>query len=1425
MAHPDQYMGIDIGSVSISVSILSERKEPLGSFYFFHYGDVAATLRKCLRKLDFSRIKGIAATRSTPPSVRAFRFYDNRLSIIRAARHFHRQVGGILVVGGEKFGLIRFDAHGQYLGMNTNTSCAAGTGSFLDQQAKRLKLSGIDELSRLAFENTGKTPKIASRCAVFAKTDLVHAQQEGYTLAEICDGLCHGLARNIVDTLLSGDIPPRPMVIAGGVSKNRAVVRHLERLMGLRLVREKHPYESMGAALNLIEDMTGKAGPRFGCRALSLETLIDPKQGKKTFFYPCLKIQKSRYPDFDSLEQYEYLPPAGPWTNPVEVDVYRELVKHQIYQAYVGIDIGSTSTKAVILDLSGRVLAGCYTRTSGKPLDAVQALFQSIRDIMEKKNVVFQVSGLGTTGSGRKFAGNIFQADQVVDEITAHARAAHELNPEVDTIIEIGGQDSKFTILSNGRVVFAVMNTVCAAGTGSFIEEQALKLQLDLKDYTRATEDKQSPMASDRCTVFMERDINHLLIEGYSREEVLASVLHSVCENYLTKVAVEKNIGRSICFQGATAKNRALVAAFEQRLGRPIFVSKFCHLTGALGAALLLRDQKPEQTKFRGFQGYPDQITIKSEVCGICTNHCKISMARIGKKNVAYGFLCGRDYDTRQYVSKNRSGFDLIREKARIEKFQEKQEYRKGAVIGIPAALHLQEDVSFWRIFFDTLSIKTVISGPIRDAVKTGMNLANAEFCAPVAALHGHAKSLAETTDPDHRVDHIFLPYYFEKRTGNRHVRRQYCYYSQFAPSLVVSALEGSYPQINFLMPMLNYLYSSFHKKVELYRMLKGIFKGGVRFLEVSAAFERAMQFKSTCRIELQRMYEQKSRENHGRMHVVLLGRPYIIDTPHMNRGIPGIFASMGIRVFTQDMLPRTAHDLESIQPLLDKIHWLYASKILEAAEITAQTDGAYPVFITSFKCSPDSFVIDYFKKIMESHGKPYLILQLDEHQSSVGYETRIEAAVRSFNNHHHLSGQGKTSRSTPVLGCRMTETISDKTLVLPNWDDLSLKLVVANLRREGIDARLMEGSRAGIKKGLRQNSGQCIPLNIIVQDFIDYVQTHDLNPEKTVFWMVASVLSCNLGIFPYYIKHLLQSHGRGMEKAGVYRGSLTFADISMKLSMNTYFAYMFGGLLRKVGCKIRPYEKKPGDTDRVIERSMDLLLQAFSGRMDKEEAVIEVAGLFKKIEKNDHPGRPKVAVFGDLYVRDNELMNQDLFHFIEDQGGEVVTTPYSHFVKMIAGSYLRKWLVEGHYLNVLSSQAIYTTVTGLEKKYYKHFSRLLDEPDPVYKESPKKILANYNLRIEHTGESMENILKIFYTLKYHPDLSLFVQTSPAFCCPSLVTEAMAKKIEANTGIPVVSITYDGTGGNKNDVLIPYITFAGQRTRPFQTLGGRKKII
>ncbi len=1396
MNSENKYLGIDIGSVAISLALLNHQKEIIKTAYEFHEGQIATKLTEMLSSFDLKDIDAIATTSSTPSYVKSSVVFDSRISYITATKALHEKTGSMLIVGAEKFGLVLFDDEQKYRKFKSNSSCAAGTGSFLDQQAKRLNLKDIAEFSELARRNTGDFPKIASRCSVFAKTDLIHAQQEGYKLSEICDGLCYGLAKNIVDTLFNNNKINEPMIFAGGVSRNGAVAKHIEKLTGIKPIvsDNTHLYGAIGSAINLI-NKTDIPDFKFN----SPSDIISQDVKERKYFYKPLELKLSDYPDFTSFEKYNFNSEIFENISPVEVDIYTKLENTE-YSVFMGIDIGSTSTKAILLDKNKLVLAGLYTRTAGQPVVAIRSLFEAIQNIIDKKKIKIKFLGLGTTGSGRKFVGKIIGADIIPDEITAHARAALELDNDVDTIIEIGGQDAKFTTLSNGSVTFSIMNNVCAAGTGSFIEEQSKKLGVSLSDYSRRAENTTAPMASDRCTVFMERDLNHYINENYKINEILASVLHSVRENYLTKVAIEKNIGNKIFFQGATAKNRALVAAFEQRLNKPIMVSKYCHLTGAYGVALELFDEKYTETKFRGIDLYKSDIPVRTEICEICTNHCKLKIADVDGDTVAYGFMCGRDYNSNKFVNNNTSDFNLVKEYDKHFRFKANNAKNATVTIGIPSGLYLFDDLLLWQRFFDLLNIKTVTSSKFRDAVKVGKRISGAEFCAPMSAIQGHVKYLLD------KADYIFLPTYLEDKQKSKKKRRQYCYYSQFAPPIVAS-IEEIEKRNMLINPLLFSLQNELLLKNELYQSLKAVGLKGFNLLDVSNAYNKARKEK----LERKEEWRNKLRvlsTNDKNMKVVLLGRPYTVLSQAMNNNIPEIFAKKGIKTFFQDMLDVDEDNMESLQELLNATKWKYAADILATADQIAQTKDLYPVFITSFKCTPDAFVIEYFKQILDMYKKPYLILQLDEYDSNVGYETRIEAALRSFKN-HYKADKGEAIEVNYPQNNLITDAneLKGKVLLLPYIGEYASKLIEANLRRNGIDARTLYDTDDSIKESLSSNTGQCLPLNIILQNATDYIEKYQLDPENTVLWTIEASLSCNLGMFSNYMSKLLKSKKEEYGKIKMYQGQISFVDISISVSINSYLAFLFGGYIRKIECKLRPYEKQKGQTDKVVEKSMAVLYDAFLNGTSKENALKQVIEWFKDIEVKKE-SRPKVAIFGDLYARDNDVFNQNLIRFIEDNGGEAITTPYSEYAKIIVLPYNKRLIKEGFYLTAATRRFLLSTTSLIEEKYLKYFNDILKEPVVKPLKKFKHKLELFNLKTSYNGESLDNVLKILHLTEHYPDLSLFVQTNPSYCCPSLVTEAMADKIEKVSGIPIVTIEYDGTSSGKNDDIIPFLKYA-----------------
>ncbi|MCP3875850.1 MAG: CoA activase [Desulfobacteraceae bacterium] len=1394
MESSSHILGLDVGSVSIHIVVLDLKGKIIHKGTADHLGEVKQCLSHLISKLCLKKISYVSVTDSTPSFIKANTSYDEQLTIIRAAKYYHKTFDAILNIGGEKFSLSRFDKNCHYIGAKHNTSCAAGTGSFLDQQARRLNLlGGSEELSEKALRNLKKIPDIATRCSVFAKTDLIHAQQEGFNIEQICEGLCYGLAKNISNTLFKYKDIGQKILFCGGVSSNLSVKNHLEKITGYHLTIDSNSnfYCATGAALCILDDISHHKKIPLQ-KFVSVDDLFKSSIKENILSYPQLELKLSKHPDFKNFSSY--------YIDDVEADIYQNPQKLDTRTGYLGLDVGSTSTKSILINQEGIPIAGFYTKTASRPVKAIQKIFKAYDQFFDTYDIKINILGCGTTGSGRRISGKIIGADIEPDEITAHATAACNLNLNVDTIIEIGGQDAKFTLLKDGIVTSSVMNTVCAAGTGSFIEEQALKLDCPLSEYSKRTEGVASPVASDRCTVFMERDINYYLAQGYQKNEILASVLHSVRDNYLTKVANIGLIGNCILFQGATAKNKALVAAFEQKLKKPIHVSKYCHLTGALGIALLLKENQHSKSTFRGFGLWKNHIPVRQETCNLCTNSCKLTIADIGDETLAYGFLCGRDYKTNKMIPK-KNFHNLLKLRKGVIHKPKKKAIKHNFTIGIPNALHLFEDCDFWSYFFTKLGIKTTTSSKLKNPVKLGKVYAGAEFCAPVVSFHGHIRSLMD------KADYIFLPFYFEEKTKQKNRRRQHCYYTQFTPSIISCLPEIDKKRI--MSPTIKYLYTNFHTKLELYKALKKISADFLfSFFDISAAYDNALEYKKHCEQKRKNLFLQH--KNIGsNLNVVLLGRPYTVLSKSMNNNIPQLFENLSVKTFFQDMLDFKNFDFSKIDPLLNEIHWKYVAQILKAAYIAATTDHLYPVYISSFKCAPDSFGIDYFKQIMESFNKPYLVLELDEHDSSVGYETRVEAAVQAFTNHNNSISREK-KKDISYLHPNFITKIEDKTIVFPNWDSFAGSLLVSTIKNEGLNAVLMEETPETLKKSMLTNTGQCIPLNALASGFIHTIEKKRLDPSNCVLWLNHSEIACNIKMYPYHIKKILDRHKNGFEKSQIYKGELSLFDISFKASTNAYYSYMFGGLLRSIGCKIRPYEINKGETDQALQKALKILCTAFKTGASKEKALKIIIPMFLNIKTKDEY-RPKVGIFGDLYARDNDTMNQGLIHFIEENGGEVITTPYYKYIKIIANSYFKKWFKEGKYLSLMSNGALLVAMKTMEKRYYKYFELILNKSAFEVKDSYENILPEYGILPEHTGESMDNILKIHHIVNEYPDLKLLVQTNPAFCCPGLITEAMAQKVEAKINVPIVSITYDVSGGNKNKVIIPFLKDSGEK--------------
>lgn len=1441
-------LGIDIGSLSMAVVLLDADGSLVYQQYLQHNGHIQPVLANALGKLPCAQVNalGVVAEKGREFFCTGIEV-NEQVAIIEGVKRDRPNVRTILSIGGENFGLILFSEQGRYQKYISNSACAAGTGSFLDQQALRLGLSGSEELSRLAGQYGGEPPKIATRCAVFAKTDLIHIQQQGYGLDAIAAGLCAGVAQNICDTLMHGVLPQQPMVAVGGVSKNRPVIQCIQNLIQVPILVPHHS-EIIGAlgAASIAQAQASDAS----C-SVHIDALMDTRPVKRSYFYaPLAESGKPAGGDF----------PGQSFTlGEVEVDIYSSLQAAGVHNSYLGLDIGSTSTKAVLMGQQGRPLLGMYTRTKGQPIAALQQLTRTLQAVEHQHGTRFAIMSSGTTGSGRKFIQRVARADYTVDEITAHARAAWHLNPEIDTIIEIGGQDAKFTVMHRGNVIFSVMNYVCAAGTGSFIEEQAKRLNVSLDHYAALALDAQAPLISDRCTVFMERDLNRLLSQGYHKTELLASVLHSVRDNYLTKVAHVNKIGQCIAFQGATAKNAALVSAFEQKLGQPIYVSQYCHLTGALGVCLKLADTMNLTSSCFRRDLHEEVIGVDEYVCEFCSNHCKIKQIEIDKETLGWGYLCGRDESNKGFRKKTQTGFDLLHMHRRIfdvdlaaqashdpRTVKLFHEFKQGGIkaiirrpelslshlrnriqfnvlelrteifssgivskdngnkvqagtrVGLPRTLTMLEYLPLWELFFKLLGFEPVLSGTEPDLIQLGREIRGAEYCVPITEFHGHIKILSG------RTDWIFFPQMFE--TSNEGAKKYYCYYSHFAVPVVRNIL-GRDVADRLISPLLNMNDALDDTIREIYLCLPEGLREQTSFKRVDESFRVARDWFGERKRDLQTFFTDQLGEAND-ISVALLGRPYMILNPVLNQGIPLKLSALGIQSFFMDMIPEDESLLDLARDFTKINHWHYGHEIIKKAEIVARTPGLFPIFVTAFKCSPDSFILAHFKRIMDYHGKPYLILQLDDHSASEGYDTRIEAAIETFRSHQDGAPR------TPRPSIQLKRAFEDKIYLLPAYDHLQASLVQAAFRHAGIETRLVPQTPDIITCGLQYNDGQCLPISSISLGIQQVIESEGLDPKEVVYFSNTDVdIACNLPQYPVMIKQVLEKLGNGLDQVDVLVARFLPTDLPIELMYNIYMAYVLTGLLQKMTHSIRPREQQPGQTNQVLARSRDRLVECYVQGLTKETVFQDIVSDYQAIERRAR-ALPQVGIVGDLFVRDNDTYNQHLVEVIEGAGAEVVTVPFIESIGLYADVVFRAQWVYGKYLDLLTNKVLFNTLSLFGSRLKEMARPILGSTECRLKHAPETYLKDYFLDLRHGGETVENLLKVFYLKETYAQLKFIINVNPIFCCPGLISEAIYKRVESDIDIPILSILYDGTQADKNRVLKPYLHYL-QEASPF----------
>ena len=913
--------------------------------------------------------------------------YENEFkAIARAVGALHPDVTTVFEMGGEtsKFIHLEIDEASGRVGIadyGTNGDCAAGTGSFMDQQANRL-LYDIEDVGDIVGE-AGKAASIAGRCSVFAKSDMIHAQQKGYQPPEVLKGLCDAVVRNYRGTITRGKEIGDRVAFIGGMAANKGAVSALREAFAKgdeQLIVPAH-YAWMGAIGSALTAADERAGVEM--------VTIDPA-----------RLERGQSADFEtayalSMERVILLRDR--------VKPYQFATESQI-GAYLGVDVGSVSTNLVVLDEDGEVVKEIYVKTDGRPVEVVN---KGLADIWNEMGPRLNILGVATTGSGRELIGELIGADTVNDEITAHKTGATFIGRKLidrvpDTIFEIGGQDSKFISLQDGVVVDFAMNEACAAGTGSFLEEQAEKLGINIIDeFAELALSSDAPVRlGERCTVFMERDVNSYLQRGADKKALVAGLAYSIAYNYLNRLVGRRHIGDTVYFQGGTAYNDSVAAAFSMILDKDIIVPPYNGVVGAIGAALLAREKMSTTrapSRFRGWDLEQVDYTMREFTCKGCSNECDIRQFTIGEEKTYWGDKCSDRYRKRAKVDKEPIIRDLIgfRDALFYSYVTEAEDtsalLSSGSdaprgTMGIPRAMYTYDRLPFWATFFKSCGFDVMLSRETDKKIREmGIERAVAEPCFPIRVAHGHVAELFEEG-----ADHIFLPNLLNEETDHPGIESHACPWGQTLPHVIRLAPHFEAQTERFFAPTLHFRRGPQSVRQTLRSALKTF---GVPARTVDEALGEAYEAQAEFRGRLTAAGTDalSTLQKHDELGIVLIGRPYNIYDAGVNMDIPAkLRRYYGVNIIPIDFLPLWGRETRDVTP---NMFWNYGRKILQAARVVSEHPNLHVIYMTNFKCGPDSYVKHF---IGPASPDPFLVLQFDEHTNDAGAMTRCEAYLDS---------------------------------------------------------------------------------------------------------------------------------------------------------------------------------------------------------------------------------------------------------------------------------------------------------------------------------------------------------------------------------------------------------------------------------------------
>lgn len=1351
------FLGLDVGSVNVKLVLIDGDskivKLDAEKVTASPQAAIAALISRLgenfnLEEIDAAGVSG--SGRSVIPKELNWVYYSSSLAIASGLLHAHPDAKTIIQIGGQTSLVIGLEEGlTKPWKVASNPLCAAGTGRFLEQQAYRVGIN-MDDFASMAQRSDEPPPRIAARCSVFAKTDLIHLQQKGVPLGTMLCGLCDSIARGVV-SLVRGTLE-EPIYFVGGVAANSAIIDSLNEVLS---ARNGHPVsvivpdnfrhiEAMGAAL-LVKD-SGR----------SSRVVVLPQVDTKQRYFET--------PPLEKVTQHDG------WVAPkIEGE----------FKGYLGVDVGSTSTKAVILDESGtRVMAKNYLMTAGKPVEAIMEVFKNLyKDVGDKAKIM----GVGVTGSGRYLVGSFIGADMIRNEITAQTRAAAELEPDAD-IIEIGGQDSKLVIKRNGVVVDYQMNKACAAGTGSFIDELAEQLGVSVKDGQFAALAFKAPHTIDlgsRCAAFMGQAVSSAQQEGVPLEVITASLSNSIAGNYLSKVVGTRQLGDKVILTGAVFYNDAIVSAFKQALpDRTTIVPEHKEVSGAIGAALLAKEEMSDAVSgFKGFREVADrEYTLSTFVCKICDNNCTITRMEIpGEAPTFYGSRCDL-FDSTVKQEKVETPFDE-REKLLFKEYREGE--GSGPSVGVARSLIVYDYAPLLIGFLNALGVRVVLSSKTnKQIMEQACELSYTDSCFPVKLLHGHVASLKD-------VDYILYPSAIRLGAKDGDENQKYsCPLVQASPYIIRNVLglddKMLIPTIDFSMGDDDVIRNFTDVALKM-----GFSKSRGR--KAAAAGIEAQREFETERVELGRKIIEQVRES-GKLGVVIFARSYMSQDSGANLGIAEKLAQLGVTPIPLDFLP-----LESVDPkqYSDRPYWYYESKHIAGAALTVLDPQLYGLILTNFGCGPNSFVIKMVEDIMG--GKPLGQLEIDEHAAEAGLVTRLEAFVDTITG---FAGSGKQAAGWDDDAYRSAPTSvnTDKTILMPRMAPQA-EMLAAAMQAFGVNATVLpESTPESLLYSNRVTRGtECLPYRVTLGDFMRFLDDNghgevDLNAIEG--FMPSAFGPCRFGKYAVEQVRILKELGFDLPlRTTVSNHAYRDLGLGTAFERLAWKAIVAMDYLQRLQWRTGPYEKTPGAADELFESYSKRVADRVRKHEEFDDVLKEATAEFRDQIDPSKPRKPLVGINGEIFLRSNRFSNCDLVKECEKAGLEVIVSPFGEWLKYITHRNIEDGVREKQFKKVAKGYIRKWMQDRDENSVAVNFNGLLDPREPSTKE-----ILEFSCHYLSPECGSEAVLSIGSGIDWmeNPEFAGVISVMPHGCMPGGIVAAMSERFSDKYGKPWVNLTYDG---------------------------------